>query len=73
MSGAVVTVTLGSAVLTNTLNEIAFTVKPPKVAHLIAVHDRLWGFGKGPLNPVMSGDVDRLRVIGNLEAFVRGQ
>lgn len=62
VSGAAVTVTLGAAVLNNTLSEVAFTVKPPKVAALVAVHDRLWGFGKGPLAPTMSGDVDRLRV-----------
>lgn len=62
VAGTVVTVTLATPVLTNTLNEIAFTVKPPRVASLVAVHDRLWGFGKGVLSPTMSGDVDRLRV-----------
>lgn len=62
VSGDVVTVTLGAAGLNSTLSEVAFTVKPPRVAFLVAVHDRLWGFGKGPLSPTMSGDVDRLRV-----------
>lgn len=62
MNGDVVTVTLGQAVLDNSVSEVAFTVKPPKVAALVAVHDRLWGFGKGVLTPTMSGDVDRLRV-----------
>lgn len=62
VAGAVVTITLGTSVLTNTLNEVAFTVKPPKFSNLIAVHDRLWGFGKGVISPTMSGDVDRLRV-----------
>ena len=61
-AGNVVTVTLASGVLNNTLSEVAFTVKPPKFAALVAVHDRLWGFGKGALSPTMSGDVDRLRV-----------
>lgn len=61
-AGNVVTVTLGSSVLNNTLSAVEFTVKPPKVAGLVAVHDRLWGFGKGPLVPTLSGDVDRLRV-----------
>jgi hypothetical protein len=64
-SGNVVTVTLDSAVLGTVaanLTEVAFTVKPPKVAYLAVAHDRLWGFGKGVLSPTMSGDVDRLRV-----------
>lgn len=62
MSGAMVTVTLDAAVLDNTLSVMAFEVKPPKVAVLVAAHDRLWGFGKGPLSAALRGDVDRLRV-----------
>ena len=61
-SGGVVTVTLGTAVLDTTLSQMEFAVKPPKVAALVVAHDRLWGFGKGPLSPVLGGDVDRLRV-----------
>ncbi len=62
VSGSTVTVTLASAILNNTLSAVAFEVKPPKVAALVAAHDRLWGFGKGPLSAAMRGDVDRLRV-----------
>ncbi len=58
----IVTVTLAAAVLDNTLSAVEFTVKPPRFAALVAVHDRLWGFGKGQLAPTMSSDVDRLRV-----------
>lgn len=62
VSGTTLTVTLGTAVLNNTLSAVAFEVKPPKVAVLVAAHDRLWGFGKGPVSAAMRGDVDRLRV-----------
>lgn len=61
-AGDVVTVVLDESVLTADLSKVHFTVKPPKVAYLAAVHDRLWGFGKGPLSAQMSGDADRLRV-----------
>jgi hypothetical protein len=60
--GTTLTVVLDASVLTGALSKVYFTVKPPKVAYLAAVHDRLWGFGKGPLSAAMSGDVDRLRV-----------
>lgn len=62
VSGSVITVTLDASVLDSTLAEVWFTVKPPRVAYLAVAHDRLWGFGKGPLKAEMSGDVDRLRV-----------
>ncbi|PZP39012.1 MAG: hypothetical protein DI585_05560 [Pseudomonas fluorescens] len=62
VAGAVVTVVLAASVLASTLTKVAFSVKPPKMAGLVAVHDRLWGFGKGVLSAGMSGDVDRLRV-----------
>jgi len=61
-SGDVVTVTLDAAVLDATLSAVAFAVKPPRVAALVVAHDRLWGFGTGPLSAVLSGEVDRLRV-----------
>lgn len=61
-TAGVVTVTLASGVLDSTLSAVAFEVKPPRVAMLVAAHDRLWGFGKGPLQATMRGDVDRLRV-----------
>lgn len=62
LSGSVLTVVLNTGVLDNTLSAVAFTVKPPKAAYLAVAHDRLWAFGKGPLSPAMSSDVDRLRV-----------
>lgn len=60
--GDVVTVTLGSSVLDNTLSAVQFEVRPPKVSYLCAAHDRLWGFGLAPVSAQMSSDVDRLRV-----------
>lgn len=62
LSGGVLTVVLGSSVLDGTLSLIEFTVKPPRAAYLAVAHDRLWAFGRGPLHPTMSSDVDRLRV-----------
>ncbi|NBV54333.1 MAG: hypothetical protein EBR79_01310 [Proteobacteria bacterium] len=62
VSGPQVTVTLNAAVLTSALNEVAYTVKPPKFAFMAAAHDRLWGFGKGPLVASLSSDVERMRV-----------
>lgn len=61
--GSVVTVTLASSMLTGALDQVAYTAKPPKLAYLYAAHDRLWGFGKGPLSAgALSADVDRTRV-----------
>ena len=58
-----ITVTLDDAVLTNALDEIYFESRPPKFAFVYAAHDRLWGFGKGPLKAdSFSDDVDRNRV-----------
>lgn len=64
-SSGVVTVVLDAAVLgavAANLTAVAFEVKPPVMAYIAVAHDRLWGFGKGPLRMGLSGDVDRLRV-----------
>ena len=61
-SGAQTTVTLASSVLVAPLTEVWFAVRPPAFANMRVAHDRLWGFGKGPLNPTLATDVDRLRV-----------
>ncbi|MDD9911576.1 MAG: hypothetical protein OXR68_04275 [Alphaproteobacteria bacterium] len=64
VSGAgTITVVLNDTVLTNVLNEVSFTAKPPKFAYVYPAHDRLWGFGEGPLQPDSFGtDVDRSRI-----------
>jgi hypothetical protein len=62
-AGDTTTVTLDSGVLTPDLSEVAYSARPPVLAFLYAAHDRLWGFGKGPLQPVaVSADADRSRV-----------
>ncbi len=62
-SGAQTTVTLSTSVLTNTLNQVSYAVKPPKVAFLLAAHDRLWGLGAGPLlGRSIRPEVARMRV-----------
>lgn len=61
-SGSVVTVVLGTSILNNTLSAVAFTAKPPVMAFIYAAHDRLWGFGLGPLSAAMSSDANRSRV-----------
>lgn len=63
VSGSVVTVTLADAVLGPGLDQVAYTARPPVMAYVYAAHDRLWGFGKGPLTgSELSADVDRARV-----------
>lgn len=58
-----ITVTLNDAVLTASLDEIYFEAKPPTFAYVYAAHDRLWGFGSGPLKAEgLSGNVERTRV-----------
>lgn len=62
-SGVQTTVTLSPSVLTNTLNQVSYAVKPPKVACLLAAHDRLWGIGAGPLlGRSIRPEVGRMRV-----------
>ncbi|MFZ2587895.1 MAG: hypothetical protein WAZ18_07260 [Alphaproteobacteria bacterium] len=61
-SGAVTSVVLGSGVLNATLSAVAYTAKPPILAGIAVAHDRVWGFGKGPLGSGLSTDVDRTRV-----------
>jgi hypothetical protein len=62
-SGGIVTVTLTTAVLSASLDQVAFEAKPPAFAYIYAAHDRLWGFGRGPLQAErLSSNVDRLRV-----------
>lgn len=62
-SGGIVTVTLADAVLGPGLDQVAYTARPPVMACVYAAHDRLWGFGKGPLiGNVLNSDVDRARV-----------
>lgn len=58
-----VTVTLNDSVLTASLDQVEFTRKPPAFAYMYTAHDRLWGFGSGPLsaNSFASG-ADRMRV-----------
>ncbi|MCP5405783.1 MAG: hypothetical protein H6922_06145 [Pseudomonadaceae bacterium] len=63
VAGMTVTVTLDAAVLGANLSAVAFTRRPPVMAYVYAAHDRLWGFGKGPLRgSVVDSDVDRARV-----------
>jgi hypothetical protein len=58
-----VTVTLSDAVLTSVLDQVEFTARPPKFSYIHAAHDRLWGFGGGPLKASgFSDSVDRSRV-----------
>lgn len=61
-AGAVTTVTLGTAVLTGALDQVAFAVRPPRFSYLYAAHDRLWGMGQGAIGPQFSAHVDRSRV-----------
>jgi hypothetical protein len=57
------TVTLNDAVLTNTLDQVEFTVRPPRFSYIYAAHDRLWGFGNGALKAAgFSDSADRSRV-----------
>lgn len=44
--GDVVTFTLSSNVLNNTLNQVAYSAEAPRVSYIYAAHDRLWGLGK---------------------------
>ncbi len=57
------TITLESGVLNTDLASVTLFLKPPPFAFIYATHDRLWGFGRGPLEPeTFSANVDRTRV-----------
>ena len=60
VSGDVVTVTIDDSVLTSSLDEIHYEAKPPQFAYIYSAHDKLWGFGKGPLKAnSYTGGVER--------------
>lgn len=62
-ANGVLTVTLTSGVLQSDLADMTLHFKPPPFASVYAAHDRLWGFGRGPLEPTdFNADVDRTRV-----------
>lgn len=61
-SAGVVTVTLNDAVLTASLDEAHYSLKPPKFNFVYAAHDRLWGFGEGAISANFSNSAVRATV-----------